>query len=92
MTTTEPINTPFGPADAVADWLRANDIDPNDVPITGPIIIERDPLEGRSIRYAALLRNEAGRHYVDQATGDAAREERTTSLKAEPEGLAVDGA
>ncbi|MGW0914663.1 hypothetical protein ACWD1Z_23340 [Streptomyces sp. NPDC002784] len=74
-----PIETPFGPMDAVADWLRANDVEPNDVPIEGPITIE----EGH-IRYAALLRNEAGRRYVDESTGEAAREERTVQLKIDP--------
>lgn len=88
----KPIDTPFGPMGAVANWLRANDIDPSDVPIEGPISIERDPLEGRSIRYAAMLRNQEGFHYADRATGAAAREERTVPLKAEPEGLAIDGA
>jgi len=71
--------TPFGPVDAVADWLRANDIDPNDVPIGGPLAVE-----GGRIHYAALLRNEAGHRYVNESTGDAAREERTAPLKIKP--------
>lgn len=75
----EPIPTPFGPMDAVADWLRANGIDPCDVPIHGPIAID----QGR-IRYVAYLRNEAGRKYVDETTGDVAQEERATLLKVEP--------
>ncbi|MFD4569371.1 hypothetical protein ACFWOX_34040 [Streptomyces sp. NPDC058467] len=79
-----PIETPFGPLAAVADWLRANGIDPDDVPLEGPIAIERDRLGKWSIRYAALLRNEAGHRYVDPATDDAAREERTTPLKVDP--------
>jgi hypothetical protein len=74
-----PIETPFGPMDAVVDWLRANDIDPNDVPIEGPITIKDGHIE-----YAALLRNEASRHYMDEATGEAARERRTALLKVEP--------
>lgn len=84
--------TAYGSVTAVADWLYANGIDPNDVPFEGPITIERDPLEGRRIRYAALLRNDEGHRYVDPATGDAAREVRTAPLKVEPEGLTVDGA
>ncbi|NEA67538.1 hypothetical protein [Streptomyces sp. SID12488] len=74
-----PSETAYGPIADVADWLRANGIDPNDVPHEGPITID-----GQCIRYAALLRNEDGHRYVDQATGDAAREERTASLKVEP--------
>lgn len=74
-----PVETPSCPPAAVADWLRANGINPNDVPIGGPITIER----GR-IRYAVLLRNETGDRYVDPTTGDAARGERTAALKAEP--------
>jgi hypothetical protein len=74
-----PIETPYGPVEAVADWLRANDIDPNDVPIEGPIAIK-----GGRIEYAALLRNKASRHYMDEATHEAAREGRTTLLKVEP--------
>lgn len=81
------IETPYGPMEAVADWLRANDIEPTDVPIEGPIAIEHG-----HIKYGALLRNRDGRHYVDPETGDAAREERTTLLKVEPEGLTIDGA
>jgi hypothetical protein len=77
--------TEYGPREAVAEWLAANDIDPRDVPIEGPITIEPNP-EGhrRRIRYAALLHDEHGRRYQDPATGDAAREERTAPLKVEP--------
>jgi len=76
--------TSYGSVTAVAEWLRANGIDPSDVPIEGPIAIERDQLGKWSIRYAALLRNEDGHRYVDPATDDAAREERTTPLKVDP--------
>jgi hypothetical protein len=75
----KPVLTPFGPMDAVADWLRANDIDPCDVPIHGPITIGHE-----RIQYAAHLRNEAGRKYVDETTGDVAQEKRTAPLKVEP--------
>ncbi|WP_307621697.1 hypothetical protein [Streptomyces sp. V3I7] len=63
----------------MADWLRANGIDPRDVPIEGPIAIEH----GR-IRYAALLHDEAGRRYQDPSTGHAAREVRSAPLVVEP--------
>jgi hypothetical protein len=82
-----PVETPHGPREAVADWLYANGINPNDVPNEGPIAIK----QGR-IHYAALLCNEAGRHYVDESTGEAAREERTAPLTVPPEGLTIDGA
>lgn len=75
----KPIETPFGPMDAVADWLRVNGIDPSDVPIAGPITITR----GR-IHYDALLCNGAGRRYRDQATDDAARAPRWALLKVAP--------
>ena len=79
------VETPYGPREAVAEWLSANGIDPNDVPIEGPIAIELETVDGsRCIRYAALLRNETGHRYMDSATGDAAREERTEPLKVEP--------
>ena len=83
-----PIETPYGPVTEVAEWLRANGINPDDVPIEGPITID----DGQRIRYAALLRNETGHRYVDPATGEAAREERTAPLKVRPVGLTVDGA
>ena len=80
-----PVETPYGPMEAVADWLRANDIDPNDVPINGPISIEHEVTSGdRRIRYAAMLRNEAGRHYLDEGTRAVAQEDHTAPLKIEP--------
>ena len=78
------METPFGPREAVASWLRANGIDPDDVPIDGPIAIERESTEGPwSIRYAALLRKD-GQRYLDEATGGPAQELRTVPLKIEP--------
>jgi len=74
-----PVETSYGPREAVAEWLTVNDIDPNDVPIEGPITIDQG-----HIHYAVLLRNEDGHRYMDASTGDAAREERTAPLTAEP--------
>lgn len=87
------VETPYGPVAAVADWLRANDIDPNDVPIEGPITIETEAsVRGWSIRYVAHLRNEQGRKYVDETTGEVAQEQRTAPLKvAPPENVQVTG-
>jgi hypothetical protein len=80
-----PLETPYGPREAVADWLRVNGIDPDDVLIEGPISIELETIGGdRCIRYAALLRNEQGYRYHDPATDQAAREERTARLKVDP--------
>ncbi|NUS86012.1 MAG: hypothetical protein HOY75_25635 [Streptomyces sp.] len=82
---TDDIATPFGPKEAVADWLRANDIDPGTVPLDGPITLDRLTMGGqRCIRYDALLRNEAGHLYRDPATDGAAREERIAILKVDP--------
>ncbi|WP_432589935.1 hypothetical protein ABVG11_34235 [Streptomyces sp. HD1123-B1] len=67
------------------DWLRANGIDPGDVPITQDITIEPLPIGGaRVIRYTAYLRNADGRKYLDEVTGEAAQEERTASLVVDP--------
>lgn len=74
-----PVETPYGLMEDVAHWLRANDIEPTDVPIGGPIAID-----GQLIRYTAMLRNEAGRHYADPDSGDVACEQRTASLKVDP--------
>jgi len=82
---TELEETVHGPVRAVADWLRANGIDPMDVPVHSRISIEPGASEGdRRIRYAELLRNELGHLRHDPATGRAAAEERTTALKVEP--------
>ncbi|MFG2699544.1 hypothetical protein [Streptomyces sp. NPDC048386] len=80
-----PYETAYGPLTAVADWLRANGIDPADVPIDASIGIERLTYAGaRCIRYTALLRSEEGRPYVDPATGRAAEEERIELLTVDP--------
>ncbi|QFR00714.1 hypothetical protein F9278_36155 [Streptomyces phaeolivaceus] len=79
-------------------WLRANCIDPADVTVGAPISIERETYDvtahdsagpvmldgGRAIRHTVLLRNAEGRKYVDEATGDAAQEERVVPLVVEP--------
>ncbi|MGC9538514.1 hypothetical protein [Streptomyces sp. UG1] len=80
----EDVATPYGPREAVADWLRANAVDPNDVPINGPITIERDPLEGRSIRYASMVRSDDGDILRDPRVDGPKTEERTAPLKVEP--------
>lgn len=70
---------------AVAQWLAENGIDPHDVALAQPVVIEPETIDGeRSIRYTGLLRNEAGSKYVDFSTGHAATEERTARLTVEP--------
>lgn len=66
-------------------WLRSNGIDPEDVTPRADITIEPLTLGGdRAIRYTALLRNAEGHKYLDEATGEAAREERTVPLVVDP--------
>lgn len=80
-----PMQTPYGPVDALADWLRANDVEPGDVPMDSSITIERETIDGAwCIRYVALVRNEAGRIYLDGDTGRPAEEERTAILNVDP--------
>lgn len=67
------------------EWLRANGIDPGDVPVHEDITIEPLTFDGgRAIRFTALLRNADGCKYLDEATGDAAREERIVPLVVDP--------
>ncbi|MDX3162157.1 hypothetical protein PV369_43075, partial [Streptomyces scabiei] len=65
--------------------LQANGIDPCDVPVDEDIVIEPLTLGGdRAIRYTAHLRNADGRKYLDEATGEAAQEERVVPLVVDP--------
>lgn len=67
------------------DWLGANGIDPSDVPVHEDITIEPLTFDGgRAIRFTALLRNAEGGKYLDEATGDAARDERIVPLVVDP--------
>ena len=76
--------TKYGPREAVADWLTANDIDPGDVPLPSVIVIKRDPVKGRSIHYTVVVRNDEG--HIEYAPGRQGPkvESRTMPLKAEP--------
>ena len=66
-------------------WLRANCIDPAEVTVREAIVVEPLTLGGaRAIRHTVLLRNADGHRYVDEATGDAAQEERVVPLVVEP--------
>lgn len=80
-----PYETAYGPIAAVAEWLRANDIDPNDVPINGPITIERDTAsDGTRIRYTAVVRTEGVGVQYDARRRGPKVEDRTVPLKVEP--------
>lgn len=69
----------------LCDWLAANGIDYNDVPVHAPLTVETLPDGQRIIRHTVYLRDEAGYRYVDPNDPDqAAREERTVSLLVEP--------
>lgn len=75
--------TEYGPREAVAEWLTANDIDPSDVPLPSTIVIERDPLAGRSIHYTAVIRSEDGHMQYDPRADGPKVEARTAPLKVE---------
>jgi hypothetical protein len=66
-------------------WLIANGIDPADVPVREAISIEPLTLGGDlAIRYTAYLRAANGLRYLDEATGEAAQEERLVPLTTAP--------
>lgn len=74
-----------GQREGLCEWLRANGIAPDDVPISAEISIEPFTLGGdRAIRYTAYLRNAEGHKYHDEDIGDAAQEERITPLVTDP--------
>jgi len=68
----------------VQAWLRANGIDPDDVPVDSELVIE-DSAFGMAIRYQAYRLNEDGRRYVDPDDPDrVATENRTALLQLPP--------
>ncbi|MEV5163879.1 hypothetical protein AB0K66_04525 [Streptomyces werraensis] len=68
---------------AVQAWMRANSIDPDDVPVHSEMVLE-DSAFGLLIRYEAYRINEDGHRYVDPDTDQAAVEPRTTLLQLPP--------
>ncbi|MFF5795768.1 hypothetical protein [Streptomyces albogriseolus] len=69
---------------AVQAWMRANSINPDDVPVHSEIALE-DSAFGMLVRYEAYLLNEDGRRYVDPDNPDrAATENRTALLQLPP--------
>ncbi|MEI5520702.1 hypothetical protein WB388_08815 [Streptomyces brasiliscabiei] len=65
-------------------WLKANGIDPEDVPTNTEITVETGTDGGRLIRYTVYLRNANGAKYLDEATGEPAQQERTAPAQVEP--------
>ncbi len=66
-------------------WLAANGIDPADVTVRAPISVgPLTPGDSPTIRYTTHLRTAEGHKYLDEATGEAAQEERTVPLLVDP--------
>lgn len=77
-----------GQREELCQWLHANGIDPDDVPISAEIAIEPASRKGaRLIRHTVFLRDETGHGYLDPSTGDTAQEERTVPLVVAPPAL-----
>ncbi|MBL3669085.1 hypothetical protein JL475_24440 [Streptomyces sp. M2CJ-2] len=69
---------------AVQAWLRANSINPDDLPVHSELVIENSAF-GMVIRYETYRINEDGRRYVDPNDPDrAATENRTALLQLPP--------
>lgn len=70
----------------ICDWLRANDIAPEDVPLDAAITLDR-----RNMTIDVLLRRHGPkgiRHYIDPATGAPARGTITVPIQCRPPVLA----
>ncbi|MFJ3043661.1 hypothetical protein [Streptomyces tendae] len=74
--------------EAVCAWLRANGIDPDNVPQDADLYLEPapegDPYTGRYLHYEVFHLNSDGRRHVDERGLSAARERRMTPLLVEP--------
>lgn len=69
----------------LCDWLAANGIDYNEVPVDTPLTVETISCAQRIIRYTVYLRTADGHRYVDpNDPNQAACEERTAPLLVEP--------
>lgn len=71
-----------GRTDAIAEWARANGLDPHEVSVAHDVTIEDRP-DGAVIRCMVLARNELGNKYAT-ADGTVAVEECTVPLVVEP--------
>ncbi|MGW3383315.1 hypothetical protein ACWDCO_24405 [Streptomyces albogriseolus] len=79
-----PQEWPDGRLDAIRAWLKANNINPSDVPIHGDLYLEPDPAGGQRIAYEAFHLDSEGRKHVDERGESAAIERRTTPLLVDP--------
>lgn len=78
-----PVPTDYSRHTELADWLTANGIEPNTVPVDGDLTIV-DTDAGRAIRVETMIRTKDGRLILnDRGTGEA-REIRTVPLIVEP--------
>jgi hypothetical protein len=77
-----PVQTDWSRRAAVADWLSANGIDPNTVPLDGDLLVE-DAEDGRVIRCETFVHSETGAKVMDPR-GVEAREVRIVPLAVEP--------
>lgn len=75
---------PYRRREAMAVWLTANGVDPNDVPLHADVTVDTDGGGRRIIRYEAFQRDGDGNILVADGGTSAAVEERTTPLTAEP--------
>lgn len=70
----------------VCTWLRTNEIDPNDIPIRTPILLEPDLEEFGEwrIRYKVFLRNSSGHRYMEAGTEELATQDLWKRLEIDP--------
>lgn len=70
--------------EALCTWLRANSINPNDVPLHGDLYLEAGPDGTQHIVYEAFHLTADGYRHVDERGLNAATERRTTPLLVDP--------
>ncbi|MEV4975579.1 hypothetical protein [Streptomyces scopuliridis] len=77
--------------EAVCSWLRANDIDPRNVPEETELRVTTEADGQRTIHYTAFVRDQSGNILVDPNDGNEAwRKARTTPCAVEsPESLRI---
>jgi hypothetical protein len=73
-----------GQREELCEWLRANGINPDCVPIHNEISVETSANSTGLIQYTAYLLTADGHKYLDPETDDAAQEQRTVPLVAPP--------
>jgi hypothetical protein len=79
------LHTAQGRRDALLDWLRQNNVDPNAVPIGKDLTIEDGPDGARVIRYHAyVLTDDGNKQIASTQSGEPLIEERTTPLDVPP--------